>query len=145
MHIKDSLKLAAAVIGTSVTGRPPIHVSRKILPMRANYPTGEALAFTTRMVFDGAGRRIEELVLLSGNLRDQTRFYFAGQVEVERDGKKVTVAIPNVYYPQPIPIKAKTLTKAFQEYDRILHVIAAELQEKLDAAEQAEAEKAKTE
>lgn len=140
MNTRDGMKLAAAAIGTIITGRPPVHVSRKILPMRGNYPQAKSLIFTSRMVYDGAGRRLEELVVLAGSMpAGTTRFFFAGQLEVERAGKKIMVSIPNQYNPEPIPIPAKSLHEAFAKYDQILHAIAGDLQEKLDAAEAAEA------
>lgn len=136
MNLKDSMKLAAAVVGTAVTGRPPIQVSRKVLPIRANYPRAEGLMFTSRMIFDGEGRRIEELHLLSGRLLPgQTRFYFAGQIEIEQDGRKTVISIPNRFMMEPVPIKARTALEAFKEYDNVLKALAEELQKKLDEAE----------
>jgi hypothetical protein len=161
MNIKDSMKLAAAVVGTTITGRPPIQVSRKVLPIRANYPRAEGLMFTTRFIFDGAGRRIEELHILSGRMPPgTTRFYFAGQIEFTLGDKTLTVKFPNngtvelkqgtvsrfiesprEWLIQPAPIMARNAIEAFREYDNVLNALAAELQKKLDEAE-AEALKA---
>src|ERR1700685_3091174 len=66
MTPKDGMKLAAAVIGTSLTGRPPVHVSRKILPMRAGLVNAGTLLYTTRLVYDAQQRCVEEVKLLSG-------------------------------------------------------------------------------
>lgn len=133
MNTKDSMKLAAAVIGTAITGRPPVMVSRKVLPIRRNYPIAEGLMFTSRMVFDGAGRRIEELHVISGRIPPNAcRFFFAGQIEVEQDGKKVTIPIPNRYVLEPVPIPARNAIEAFQNYDSVLKALADELQKKLD-------------
>lgn len=138
MRLQDSMKLAAAVVGTAVTGRPPIQVSRKVLPIRANYPRAEGLMFTSRFIYDGAGRRIEELCILSGRIPPGgTCFYFAGQLEVEQDGRKIMLPIPNRFMLEPVPIMARTKLEAFKEYDNVLKALAAELQKKLDEAEAA--------
>ena len=154
MHLKDSIKLAAAVVGTAITGRQ-INVSRKVLPIRANYPKAEGLMFTTRFIFDGAGRRIEELHVISGRLPPgATRFYFAGQIEFTLGDKSLVLKFPNngtvelrqngssrfipcpqEWLIQPAPIPALNALQAFQEYDKVLKMLADELQTKLDEAQ----------
>ncbi len=153
MNIKDSMKLAAAVVGTSITGRA-INVSRKVLPIRRNYPTGKDLLFTSRFIFDGAGRRIEELHALSGNFPpNHSRFYFAGQIEFTLEDRSLVLRFPNngtielkqngvsrfiecprEWLIEPCPIPAKSALHAFQEYDNVLKLLADELQKKLDEA-----------
>ena len=157
MNIKDSVKLAAAVVGTAVTGRPPLQVSRKVLPIRRNYPIAPALMFTSRFIFDGSGRRIEELHVISGRLPPgHSRFYFAGQIEFTMGDKSLTLRFPNngtvelkqngtsrfiecprEWLIEPAPIVAGNAIQAFQAYDGVLKMLADELQTKLDEAEKA--------
>ena len=147
MDAKSGMKLAAAAIGTSITGKPLYQVSRKVLPIRANWPAAEGLIFAPRLVSDGAGRQIEELVLISGRFPPGApRFFFRGLVKIKNigNGREGLMAIPNEHIKEPWPIVAKNLKEAFAAYDTVLQIQAEKIEHELQAAEEAE-KKAKAE
>ena len=134
MNLHDGMKLAAAAIGSTITGRPLYQVSQKVTPLRANWPQGPGLRFTARVVHDGAGRQIEELVILAGRIpTTATRFYWRGTLEVQIGDRKENIVIPNPIAPDPWPICAKNLEEAFKMYDSLAKTIAKELETKLNA------------
>lgn len=135
MSINESVKLVAAAIGASLGGKPLYTVAHKVLPMRANWPQAPGLRFTSRIVHDGFGRQIEELIILAGRIpASATRFYWRGNLEVGEGERKQLISIPNPIAPEPWPIDAKNLEEAFKKYDSLAKIIAKELETKLNSA-----------
>ena len=131
MKTGDAIKLAAAVVGTAITGKVPIQVSRKILPMRAPYAQAEGLKFTTRLVYDDQGRCVEEVRVLAGRIPDGApRYFINAQIEISQGDRKVAKQISN-------PIPASSLQEAFDKHDAIFHECVQKFQEINDAAEKA--------
>jgi len=121
--MKDSIKLAAAVIGTATTGKAPIVVSKKILPMRAPYAQAESLKYTTRLVYDDQGRCVEEVRVLAGSIPPNApRFFINAQIEISQGERKVAKQISN-------PIPANSLQEAFDKHDAIVAECAQKFQE----------------
>ena len=142
MNMKDSIKLAAVVIGTSVTGRPSVQVAKKILPMRAGWTKQGPFRYTTRLIHDGDGRTIEEVRILSGPTpKGAPRFFLACQAELNVGGNKRIISVDD-------PIPAETLDDAFAHHDATLRFALEAAQKTVDAevekymAAKAEAEKA---
>ena len=109
MSTKEGMKLAAAAIGATLGGKPLYQVVQKILPMRANWPKGPGLRFHARIVHDGLGRQIEELVIIDGRIPlTATRFYWRGTLEVSIGDRKEIICIPNPKAPEPWPIDAQS-------------------------------------
>ena len=134
MSTKEGMKLAAAAIGATLGGKPLYQVVQKIIPMRANWPKGPGLRFHARIVHDGLGRQIEELVIIDGRIPlTATRFYWRGTLEVSIGDRKEIICIPNPKAPEPWPIDAKNLEEAFKKYDSLAKIIAKELETKLNA------------
>ena len=145
MELRDSMKLAAAVVGTAVTGRPVVQVSRKVLPMRAGW-NREPLKYTTRLVYDGDNRCVEEVRILAGAARkDLPRFFLCCQAIINVGGNSRTIHLDD-----PI-IGANTLDEAFQKYEGALKAALGKAQKRVDAEvdkfmeEKAKAEKAAAE
>lgn len=141
MNVKDGMKLAAAAIGTAVTGRPVVHVSRKVLPMRAEFKHLEALKFTTRLVYDQQGRCVEEVKVLAGRLPPGgPRFFLCCNVEISIGNHKRRIQLGNA-------IQAANLDEAFRNFDSTFKAACDEAQKNADAevdkfmAEKAAAEK----
>jgi hypothetical protein len=132
---KNDIKKAIAITGSIIAGKPLYAVSQKVVPMRANWPQGPGLRFTARIVHDGSGRQIEELIIIAGRIPPTaTRFYWRGTLAIQVGDRTEIVNIPNPIAPEPWPICAKTLEKAFEMYDNLAKVIAKELEAKLNAA-----------
>jgi hypothetical protein len=132
---KNDIKKAIAITGSIIAGKPLYAVASKVVPMRANWPQGPGLRFTARIVHDGSGRQIEELIILAGRIpATATRFYWRGTLAIQVGDRTEIVNIPNPIAPDPWPICAKTLEKAFGMYDNLAKVIAKELETKLNAA-----------
>jgi hypothetical protein len=132
---KNDIKRAIAITGSIIAGKPLYAVANKVVPMRANWPQGPGLRFTARIVHDGSGRQIEELIILAGRIPPTaTRFYWRGTLAIAIGDRTEIVNIPNPIAPEPWPICAKTLEKAFEMYDNLAKVIAKELETKLNAA-----------
>ena len=126
-EIKEAMRNAAALIGAT----NGIKVSRKVLPIRKHVIQGNDLTFTTRLIYDGAGRCIEEVRVLSGTMPPEApRFYLVAQIEFSRGDAKRAVSLSN-------PIPAKTITEAFGRWQSVFEACCAELEAKVNEAEKA--------
>ncbi len=121
-EIKEAMRNAAGLIG-AVNGHQ-IVVSRKALPIRKHAIQARSLIYSTRLMYDGAGRCIEEVQLVAGKLPDgAARFYLIAQIEVTAGERKASHPLNN-------PIPAKNLREAFERWDSVFRACCEELERK---------------